>query len=129
MKGSFVALAYAMFALSMPLYADPGGSPSVGAQSSAMISSFQDQAFAPAASVASAVQPIPAPAESSKSIVTQIAGGVAAVLVGILLVMVVNTLMAQLRSYRRRSEYNLSFGSSHRLKRTKSPVLKMRAAS
>jgi len=67
-----------MFVLTMPLYADPGGSPSIGAQSFAMIS---DQApdFG-------AAQSTPAPAESSKSIVTQIAGGVAAILVGILLV-------------------------------------------
>ena len=113
MKGSFMALIIAVFVMTSPLYADPGGSPSVGAQSFAMMS---DQA-----PVLGATNP--AAAESFKSIIYPIAGGVVALLGAILAALIVAPLMPlSMNTSRGRQFETNAFGL--RLKRTKSPVLK-----
>jgi len=131
MKNFFVfGMLLALFAVSTPLIADPGGVAVAqyvvsDYQFSSVITSVETKAGG-AGAVIGATNP--AAAESFKSIIYPIAGGVVAILGAILLAMMAHPLFNIFENFKRRQEYEMrAFGL--RLKRTKSPVLKMRAAS
>lgn len=120
-KAFFMAMLVAILAISAPLYADPGGQVVASSQSS-FIFDPADVAFLGVA------HSIPAPAETSKSIIQLIAGGVAILLAGMLLGVMVAPFMSNLSLVTSPGPKYESTSIGQARKKTKSPVLKMRAA-
>jgi len=124
----FMGVLLALFAIGTPLIADPGG----GVAQSNVIFSNALPSVNTLAGVFGAVigATNPAAAESFKSIIYPIAGGVVALLGAILLAMIVAPFLSHLPlSSRRRGRQFETNAFGLRLKRTKSPVLKMRATA
>jgi hypothetical protein len=102
MKGSFLAVLFAVFAFSLPLYADPGGSPAKASLQSSSIISSDIATVETQATTATGAFDASTVSKFIKSAVTLVAGGVVAVLGGSLLALMLAPLMSHLSMFKRR---------------------------